>query len=690
MSEATNVLTPLGAALSRPFPLGVSKLSDGSVNVAVWAPDHRQIMVYVREPGQDWRGEALPEFTDGVHHGTLTGFVDGTEYGFHSDDVDPKATQLWLDPYATAVGAVSEFNDGGKLSGVFLNQDFDWGDDAAPRIGMRESVLYELHVKGFSQLNPAIDEELRGTYAGLAHPASIEHLKKLGVTAVELLPVHVHLDEKHLRQLGLPNYWGYNTLNFFAPHPGYATKAAQNAGLRAVQDEFKGMVKLLHAAGIEVILDVVYNHTAEGPLVEPALSWRGLAPDRYYRFGDDGRYADTTGCGNSLDFSQPRVVQLAMDSLRHWVKEYHVDGFRFDLATTLGRDRTNSFTPTHPFLIAASTSQTLAGVKLISEPWDVGYGGWQTGNFPEGFSDWNDRFRDTVREIWLGDTAKVAHGHTPTGLAPLADAFFGNASLFAASRRGILASVNFVTAHDGFTMADLCAYNHKHNEANREDNADGTNNNHSWNHGVEGPSDDPQIQAARRRSAANMLATLILSFGVPMLTAGDEFGRSQGGNNNAYCQDSEISWVRWDEIDQGLFDLTRRLIRVRKDFYAAQPSSFPSRDSTAQVQWRDSDGSAMTSDRWHDPKARVLQVLLGAPGGALTGLVVFNASAHDQPVRLPESLQTASLESEQGSDIEFEQRFTTADSDHADRGKKSAGGQERVLPAHSVTVFRLN
>ncbi|AJT42603.1 glycogen debranching protein GlgX [Psychromicrobium lacuslunae] len=668
----------LGAATSRAFPLGLSAPLQGDparvVNVAVWAPELTELVLYFKAPDADWQAITLPEFSDGVHHGVVENMPIGSRYGFAAGDVEPADEQLLLDPYARAIDDAE-----GKLLGVRMFSGFDWSDDSAPHIPWRDSVIYEAHIKGLTQLHPEIPEEIRGSYAGLAHPAMIKHLTELGVTAVELLPIHAHLDEQHLRDAGLPNYWGYNTIGYFAPQASYASAAARAAGPQAVQDEFKGMVKLLHAAGIEVILDVVYNHTAEGKRFEPTLSWRGLAEKRYYRFHDD-HYLDTTGCGNTLDFSEPKVIQMALDSLRYWVEEFHIDGFRFDLAVTLGRDAANNFNPQHPFLVAASTDRVLSGVKLISEPWDVGHDGWQTGRFPVGWADWNDHFRDSLRDFWLADQASIAAGGNGGGLARLADALSGSSRLFAASGRSQLASVNMVTAHDGFTLADLVAYNGKHNEDNREENRDGSDNNRSWNHGVEGATDDAAILSARAQSARNLMATLILSLGVPMLTAGDELGKTQRGNNNAYCQDNEISWLDWSAVDETMLLTTRRMLRLRREYLSAQPSTYPARGETSYLHWFDASGQPLSPEQWQDGSQRVLQMLLGSPDGLTDGLVVFNATASDVEVTLPGPGDEPSRQ--------YEYRFSTSASYPKGQGREVSSGQTDLLAANTITIYR--
>lgn len=642
-------ISTMGAALSRHFPLGVSALprehGPAAVNVAVYSPSYSDVVLCFQPPGGCWKAVILPDKTDGVHHGLVENMPPGTRYGFYTEPgasreeillIDPDAVQLLLDPYGHYIDEQPAADGGSKYFSVRMDQGFDWGDVTRPNTPWRETVIYEAHVRGQTMLHPEVPEDIRGSYAGMAHPAMIKHLQDLGVTAVELLPVHFHIDEPHLHGTGKTNYWGYNTLGFFAPHVGYASAAARNAGPQAVQAELKGMVKLLHAAGIEVILDVVYNHTAEGGRGGPAYSWRGLAEEQYYRMRD-GHYYDTTGCGNTLNFGNPHVIKMAMDSLRYWVEEFHIDGFRFDLAVSLARNGVHEFTNQHPFLLAAATDGVLSSTKLISEPWDVGYGGWQTGNFPSGWADWNDSFRDTVREVWLTDRAAMLAGYHHNGLAKFGDALGGSAAMFAASGRSSMASINLITAHDGFTLADLTAYNHKHNLDNEEDNRDGTNNNRSWNHGVEGITNNPHTLAQRARTARNLMATMLLAQGVPMITAGDEIGRSQGGNNNVYCQDNEIAWIDWTMDDEAktMLAATRRLLQIRKDFLAAQPSTYPTRSGQSFIHWYGADGAPMTPERWTNPHERVLTMLMGSPDGTVDGLVVFNTGITDEDVVLP-------------------------------------------------------
>lgn len=515
-----------------------------------------------------------------------------------------------IDPYARGLRRTP---NGDWRAYVQEPDSFDWGGVVKPRVPMDHTVIYEAHVKGISKLNPDVPEELRGTYAGLAHPATIDYLRDLGVTTVQLLPVHQFVSEQRLVKQGLSNYWGYNTLNFFTPHAAYATRDAQAGGVGAVLREFKGMVKLLHAAGLEVVLDVVYNHTSEEGLGGPTSSLRGLDNRAYYRQSPDGRYVDVTGCGNSVNTATPAAARLILDSLKYWANEVQVDGFRFDLAATLGRDAANEYQREHPLL--ASILTELPGVKLIAEPWDVGMGGWQVGNFPDGWSEWNDGYRDRARDFWLTDiAADRATGTAPNGIGSLARRLTGSAHVFS-PERGPLASLNFITAHDGFTMADLTAYNVKHNMGNGEKNRDGTDNNRSYNFGVEGATTDEAVLTARYQAMRNLLGTLLLSAGIPMITAGDEFGRSQRGNNNAYCHDSELTWLSWErepwQLD--LLTVAKQLIALRRDNPALRPVRYGQWGETVpnatQMDWYNKEGLGMSVEDWDSPEERTLQLL---------------------------------------------------------------------------------
>jgi glycogen operon protein len=551
------------------------------------------------------------------------------------------ARRVLIDPYARGLERVGDR----EWRCVALDGAFDWGGVAKPRVPRDHTVIYEAHVKGLTALNPDIPEQLRGTYAGLAHPATIEHLHRLGVTSVELLPVHAFMTEDRLRRLGLTNYWGYNTLNFFTPHAPYATQAAQAAGAADVLREFKGMVRLLHEAGIEVILDVVYNHTAEGGPGGPTTSLRGIDDATYYRQNDDGSYIDTTGVGNTLDFGRRAPRRLVLDSLTYWANEVQVDGFRFDLATALGRDENGDFSNDHSLLTAITDDPALEGVKLIAEPWDIGSDGWHTGGFPDGWSEWNDRFRNNGRSFWLSDIADArAHGAPGVGIGSFATRLAGSSNLFS-PQRGPLASVNFITAHDGFTLEDLVSYDEKHNLGNGEENRDGSDDNRSFNHGAEGPTDDEGIRAARRKAARNLMATLLLSAGIPMITAGDEYGRTQSGNNNAYCHDDELTWTRWDwdERQRDRAAITAELIRLRRENPALRPVRYGESGrvvpSASEIDWYDADGQVMDEQDWDSPQNRTLQyVAASSPEfeGRNRILLIVHGLETDISVSLPE------------------------------------------------------
>ncbi len=504
-------------------------------------------------------------------------------------------------------------------------------------------MIYEVHVKGFTMRHPEIPEELRGTYAGLAHPAAIAHLKRLGVTAVELLPVHQFIHDEHLVDRGLRNYWGYNSIAYLAPHNDYAAATRNGGPLGQQVQEFKQMVKTLHQAGIEVILDVVYNHTAEGNHLGPVLSLKGIDNAAYYRLMPDDRrfYMDYTGTGNSLNMRHPHVLQLIMDSLRYWVLEMHVDGFRFDLASTLAREL-HDVDRLSAFFDIIQQDPVISQVKLIAEPWDVGEGGYQVGNFPPLWSEWNGKYRDTVRDYWRGEDQT---------LGEFANRFTGSSDLYALNGRRPSASINFVTAHDGFTLEDLVSYNEKHNEANGEENRDGESHNRSWNHGVEGRTDDPAVQALRDRQKRNFLATLFLSQGIPMLLGGDEMGRTQGGNNNAYCQDNEISWFDWENVDRDLLEFTTRLIGFRREHPVFRRRRWflgaPIRGSAERdIAWFRLDGEEMDDEDWGKGYAKSLGVFLN--GKAIPSLsprgervtdasfyLIFNAHHEALPFRVP-------------------------------------------------------
>ncbi|MGK3952704.1 glycogen debranching protein GlgX [Microbacterium sp. I2] len=596
--------------------LGVTLGADAAT-LRVWSGAAESVeLVVFDDTDLDWITDTVPLASEdgGIWTATTPLLRPGTRYAVRVDG--PQAAgntfnrgTLLLEPHSR--GLVRTGFNGWRS--VVVEGSFDWGGVGKPAVPMDRTVLYEGHLKGLSKRHPGVPGALRGTYAGLAHPAMVEHFLSLGVTSIQLLPVHAFATEPRLLQHGLTNYWGYNTLNFFTPHPEYATEEARRQGPEAILREFKGMVRLLHEAGLEVILDVVYNHTAEEGIGGPRSSLRGIDNRAYYRQDDDGAYIDVTGCGNSLNTSTDAAARLVLDSLRYWAEEVQIDGFRFDLAATLGRDAHHTFTPDHPLLRAIIDDPALANVKKIAEPWDVGMGGWQTGNFGDGWTEWNDRYRDRVRNFWLSDVDYARRASTsPVGIGGLAHRLAGSANTFSAER-GPLAGVNFVTAHDGFTLRDLVSYDVKHNLGNGEHNRDGADTNRSFNHGAEGPTDDESILSTRRKAMRNLLGTLLLSAGVPMLTAGDEFGRTQRGNNNAYCHDSALTWLSWEHApwQQDLHAHVQRLLRLRRDNPALRPVRFARwgehTPSASVMEWYDEHGETMSIDRWTDPSHRTLQ-----------------------------------------------------------------------------------
>jgi glycogen operon protein len=599
-------------------PLGVTSTAAGG-ELRVWSANATAMeLCLYDERDANWlvSAVAMQRGDDDVWSAQSPALVPGARYSVRASGptgpthrFDP-ALDL-IDPYARGLARTPK----GEWRSYVQDDAFDWESVVKPNIPLDHAVVYEAHVKGLTKLNPDLPEELRGTYAGLGHPSTIAYLKSLGVTSVELLPIHQSVSEQRLIKQGLANYWGYNTLNFFTPHAEYATREAQTGGTGAVLREVKTMVKNLHAAGLEVLLDVVYNHTAEEGPTGPTTSLRGIDNESYYRQNSKGEYTDVTGCGNTVDFAIPAAQQLVLDSLKYWANEVQIDGFRFDLAVTLGRDERVTFDPQHPLLEAIVGDPALADVKMIAEPWDVGMGGWQVGEFPAGWSEWNDGYRDRMRDFWLTDIgAARANGIAPNGIGSLARRLAGSAHVFRQDR-GPLASVNFITAHDGFTMADLTSYYTKHNLGNGEKNRDGTSDNHSFNHGVEGPTDDPTILAARQKAIRNLLGTLVLSAGVPMITAGDEFGRTQRGNNNAYCHDSELTWLSWqrEPWQQELLDVATQLTRLRRENPALRPVRFgrfgETVPSATQMDWYNKEGLSMSEDDWDSPSERTLQYL---------------------------------------------------------------------------------
>jgi isoamylase len=656
----------------KPYPLGATWDGQGT-NFALYSEGATQVELCLYDApdaAEPWRVVRLRERTTFVWHGYVPGIGPGQFYGYRvHGPYDPARGmrftpfKLLIDPYARALaGRVDwqahpyaypfdqpgedwvmddEPSDHGVPKGVVVDPAFDWQDDRPPATPWHRTVIYEAHVKGLTRLHPEIPPELRGTYAGVAHPAVIEHLRSLGVTALELLPVHEIVDDLFLTQKGLRNYWGYNSINFFAPAGRYAQSRSYGGQVR----EFKEMVRALHAAGIEVILDVVYNHSAEGNHLGPTLSFKGIDNRTYYRLvGHDPRfYMDYTGCGNSLNVRHPQTLKLIMDSLRYWIEEMHVDGFRFDLAATLARE-VHAVDRLSSFFDIIHQDPVISRVKLIAEPWDIGEGGYQVGNFPVLWAEWNGRYRDTVRSYWRGD---------PGTLAELGFRLTGSSDLYEDDGRRPYASINFITAHDGFTLNDLVSYEHKHNEANGEQNRDGDNHNLSQNFGVEGPTDDPDVVELREKQKRNFLATLLLSQGVPMICAGDEMGRTQGGNNNAYAQDNEISWVSWDltERDRDLLRFARRLSQLRTTHPVFRRRHFFQgrriRGSELEdLTWLRPDGQPMTSAEWHSHQIRCFGMRLGGDamrewdeqGNAVVDdsfLLLFNADDAPVPFRLP-------------------------------------------------------
>lgn len=539
-----------------------------------------------------------------------------------------------IDPYAKGVVRRSAR----EYYNVAIEGSFDWQGVAKPNVPLDEAIIYEAHARGLTRGNPALPDELRGTYAALGHESTINHLKNLGVTSVELLPIQMFISEPRLMNMGLINYWGYNTINFFSPHPRYASSGSWNKGPEEIIHELKTAIRELHRNGIEVLLDVVYNHTAEGGAGGLTYSFRGLDNSSYYRQDEMGNYHDTTGCGNSLDFSNPKVIQLVMDSLRYWTNEMQIDGFRFDLATTLARDERNHYNPDHPLLKQIEFDEDLKSSKMIVEPWDVGLGGWQTGHFPDRFSEWNDRYRDDVRKFWLSDIGFARDaGHYPDGVANLATKLAGSVDVVDGPH-GVLGGVNFITAHDGFTLRDLTSYNVKHNQVNGESNRDGANNNYSFNFGIEGDTSDQSINSIRRRVARNLMSTLLFSSGIPMICAGDERAKTQLGNNNAYCQDTNLSWVNWElhPFQRDLEETTAFLIKLRKLHPVLRPKHFANYEAATiysdRMRWFNSRGELMSEQDWEDSQCRTLIRLTDhlRDDGTLDSMVLVIHGAEDQ------------------------------------------------------------
>ena len=650
----------------KPWPLGASWDGQG-VNFAIFSAhaSAMELCLFDDAGRRQTDCQILPGHTGDIWHGYLPDASPGFLYGLRAHgDWQPddgyyfNPNKLLLDPYAREVVGSFEWcnenfpfdrqnpswmdnrdNAALALKARVVHDSFKWAGDQPPCVALQDTVLYELHVKGFSKLNPGIPEALRGSFAGLAHDASVAHLKRLGVTSVSLLPVHYALDEERLAGMGLVNYWGYNTLAFFAPS---ARLASGQNGLNP-RDEFRAMVKTLHAQGIEVILDVVYNHTAEGDGSGPAISFRGLDNPSYYRLDTEPpvSFENHSGCGNTLDIRHPRVLQLVMDSLRYWVQSMHVDGFRFDLAPVLGRGN-DGFERDGAFFTAVAQDPVLSRVKMIAEPWDIGPGGYQVGGFGRGWLEWNDQFRDAMRSFWLQP------GEHATALGDFARRLCGSSDLFQAGKRPPATSVNYVVSHDGFTLRDLVSHNERHNQANGEDNRDGHGNNLSNNCGAEGLGDDPQVNALRGRLQRALLATTLLAQGTPMLCAGDELGHSQRGNNNPYCQDNEITWIDWSQADDDLIDFTAWVISLRRQLLPFGNHWYSGLSDTLGLHdlfWRQGDGEPLDGKAWQQPSERVLGCLIGRPGRAQAPLLLLvNPEGADQDVMLPAGVWQAVLD----------------------------------------------
>jgi isoamylase len=690
-----------------PYPLGATYDGSGT-NFAIFSESAERVELCLFDDEGTETCIDLVEVDAYVWHAYLPNIAPGQEYGFRvHGPYDPQkgerhnSNKLLLDPYAKATsgeidwdqslfaytfGDPDSVNDEDSaphmMKGVVINPFFDWQGDRPPRIPYGETVIYEAHVKGLTETHPDIPEEQRGTYAGVAHPAIIEHLKRLGITTLELMPVHQFVNDSTLQDKGLSNYWGYNTIGFFAPQSTYSSSGDRGQQVQ----EFKAMVRTLHDNGIEVILDVVYNHTAEGNQLGPTISFRGIDNAAYYRLVDDDLqyYMDYTGTGNSLNVRHPHSLQLIMDSLRYWVTEMHVDGFRFDLAAALARefyevDRLSTF------FELVQQDPIVSQVKLIAEPWDVGPGGYQVGNFPPQWSEWNGQYRDTVRDFWRGE---------PSTLGEFASRISGSADLYEHDGRRPVASINFITAHDGFTMMDLVSYNDKHNDANGEDNKDGESHNRSWNSGVEGATDDTAIESLRKQRIRNFIATLMLSQGVPMLLHGDELGRTQGGNNNVYAQDSALSWIDWSTADESLIAFTADVVKLRHDhptfrrtrYFDGRPVRRGQDEPLPDIVWLTPSGDAMEPEEWDSGFGKSVGAFLNgngirgrdARGGRITDvnfLVYFNAGDGDVTFTLPP---------DEYSDA-WSIRLDTVDL--AERGQVLQAGETVDVPARSMLVL---
>ena len=706
----------------KPYPLGATWDGKG-VNFTLYTENATEVELCLFDPEAPEKEVTrlqITECTDMIWHIYLEDIAPGQLYGFRvHGPYEPKnghrfnPNKLLSDPYAKSIGGTIVWDDAvfGYVAGhpekdlsfsdsdsapfipksVVIDPDFEWEDDKCPNIPYEQTIIYEAHVKGLTILNPDIPAEIRGSYAGIGHPATITYLQNLGITAIELMPVHDFLSDRHLEEKGLTNYWGYNTMGFFAPDARYSSSGCRGGQV----NEFKEMVKRLHKAGIEVILDVVYNHTGEGNEMGPTLSFKGIDNVAYYRLTEENRrhYMDYTGTGNTLNANLPNVLRLMMDSLRYWITEMHVDGFRFDLAATLAREL-HEVNRLSAFFDIIHQDPVISQVKLIAEPWDIGEGGYQVGKFPPGWAEWNGMYRDGVRQFW----------HKPDNNLPeFTDRLTGSADLYQDERKPT-ASINFITAHDGFTLHDLVTYNQKHNEANLEDNKDGSDDNHSWNCGVEGPTDDSFVNAAREQQKRNFLTTLFLSQGVPMLLAGDEIGRTQLGNNNSYCQDNEISWIDWIHADHNLLAFTKELIRLRKQHPVFCRTNWfrgkPVRENgIADIEWFTPSGQIMEEHDWNLVSAQYLAIFLNgkginhvnAEGEKITDhnfYMIYNSSEEELIFQLPVSAY--------GRDWEIVINTTTANTPaaptkHAAEANVKVAGRSVVLLKANVTddIFEL-
>jgi glycogen operon protein len=646
----------MSSAMPAPGEMGVT-VSDGVGTIRVYSENATSIELVIFEPDEVTQVSQTLQLERGdgsIWTATSHHLRPGANYALRADGPNAPRNafndQIFLiDPYAR--GVVRQ--NAREYHCVVVEDNFDWQGVAKPNIPLDELIVYEAHARGLTRGNPNLPDELRGTYAALGHPSTIAHLKKIGVNAVELLPIHMFISEPRLMSMGLINYWGYNSVNFFSPHPRYASASAREQGPQAILDELKTSIRELHRNGIEVILDVVYNHTAEGGGGGLTYSYRGLDNSSYYRMDDNGHFQDTTGCGNSLNFGNPHVVHLVLESLRYWTTEMQIDGYRFDLAATLARNEDNHFDPNHPLLRAIVEDPIFKTSKMIMEPWDVGLGGWQTGNFPDRFSEWNDRYRDDIRRFWLSDVAAARNsGNHWNGVANLATRLAGSRDIVDGPS-GPIGSVNFITAHDGFCLNDLVSYNVKHNQMNGESNRDGTNGNHSFNHGFEGAGASPEIAAQRRKAARNLMATLLFSSGIPMITAGDERLKTQNGNNNAYCQDTVMSWVNWElsRHEQDFEETFAYLTKLRRENPVLRPSAFGDFNEATldhdMIKWFNAEGAIMTEQNWHDNECRTIQRYsehLDVTGERSAMLVLIHGAETVSEITLPTQDDVRSFE----------------------------------------------